>query len=78
MGETLEFFDRGAGKEASGQAGLVSPDAQARLNATPELDYLTHIVMRLYENKRCAPPTLSRSPCSGCCVCDSCTQARCW
>ena len=33
--------------------GLVSPEAQDRLQDTPELDYLTHIVMRLFENKRC-------------------------
>ena len=34
--------------------GLVSADAAARLWDTPELDYMTHIVMRLFENKRCA------------------------
>ena len=32
----------------------MSPDAAARLWNTPELDYMTHIVMRLFENKRCA------------------------
>ena len=33
--------------------GLVSAEAEERLQETPELDYLTHIVMRLFENKRC-------------------------
>ena len=32
--------------------GLVSAEAEERLQETPELDYLTHIVMRLFENKR--------------------------
>lgn len=40
------------GKEV-GEAGLVSNSSQEQLDATPELDYLTHIVIRLYENKRC-------------------------
>jgi hypothetical protein len=43
------------GKDAKGGGGrpLVSQEAQAALRKTPELDYLTHIVMRLYENKQC-------------------------
>ena len=32
--------------------GLLSPDAQRRLRDTPELDYMTHIVLRMYECKR--------------------------
>lgn len=31
----------------------MSQEAQGNLRKTPELDYLTHIVMRLYENKQC-------------------------
>lgn len=31
----------------------MSGEAQDELRETPELDYLTHIVMRLYENKQC-------------------------
>ena len=57
----LTLRNSGAGKEAgaTGSAegplqGLVSPEAEERLQGTPELDYLTHIVMRLFENKRCA------------------------
>lgn len=42
------------GREAEGGKGLVSEEAQQRLRNVPELDYLTHIVMRLYENKQCA------------------------
>ena len=43
------------GKDAKGGGGrpLVSQEAQGNLRKTPELDYLTHIVMRLYENKQC-------------------------
>ena len=43
------------GAEGAGEAppqGLVSAEAEHRLQETPELDYLTHIVMRLFENKR--------------------------
>ena len=55
-----------AGKGADGEEtskGLVSEPNQARLRETPELDYLTHIVMRLYENKQCLcrPPSRPRS-----------------
>ena len=44
-----------AGKDAKGGGGkpLVSQEARAALRKTPEMDYLTHIVMRLYENKQC-------------------------
>jgi hypothetical protein len=35
-----------------GADGLVTPEAMRMLEATPELDYLTHIVIRLYENFR--------------------------
>ncbi len=31
---------------------LLSDDAQQHLWNTPELDYLTHVVFRMYENKR--------------------------
>lgn len=31
---------------------LVSEEALQRLWDTPELDYLTHLVFRMYENKR--------------------------
>lgn len=30
---------------------LLSPEACELLDTTPELDYLTHIVFRMYENK---------------------------
>jgi len=43
------------GPEGPGETppqGLVSAEAEERLQGTPELDYLTHIVMRLFENKR--------------------------
>ena len=46
------------GSEGSAEAppqGLVSAEAEERLQETPELDYLTHIVMRLFENKRWVP-----------------------
>ena len=51
----------GGSAEGSGEAppqGLVSPEAEERLQETPELDYLTHIVMRLFENKRCGACSL--------------------
>ncbi len=44
-----------AGREGGGDGGLVSEDAMRRLRDTTELDYLTHVVFRMYENKRCAP-----------------------
>lgn len=31
---------------------LLSDEAQQHLWNTPELDYLTHVVFRMYENKR--------------------------
>ena len=31
---------------------LLSSDAQQRLHDITELDYMTHIVFRMYENKR--------------------------
>lgn len=36
---------------------LLSDDAQQHLWNTPELDYLTHVVFRMYENKRWDPFT---------------------
>ncbi|CAI5463145.1 unnamed protein product, partial [Closterium sp. Yama58-4] len=33
-----------------GEASLLSPDAMTRLYETRELDYLTHVVLRMYEN----------------------------
>ncbi|CAI5477356.1 unnamed protein product [Closterium sp. Yama58-4] len=33
-----------------GEAPLLSPDAMTRLYETRELDYLTHVVLRMYEN----------------------------
>ncbi len=36
-------------------APLLSDDARAMLDATPELDYMTHIVFRLYENFQFPP-----------------------
>ena len=38
------------GDGGGGNVRLVTPDALAMLDATPELDYLTHVVFRLYEN----------------------------
>jgi hypothetical protein len=44
----------GAGRDEGGiNGGIVSEEAQARLrNDTSELDYMTHIVFRMYENKK--------------------------
>ncbi len=53
----MDLAGKEGGTTGSAEAlpqGLVSPEAQERLQETPELDYLTHIVMRLFENKRCA------------------------
>jgi hypothetical protein len=41
------------GAPAAQQGSLVSEAAAARLRETTELDYMTHIVFRMYENKRC-------------------------
>ena len=47
---------------ASGGAGsLVSEAAARKLHETTELDYMTHIVFRMYENKRSAAPLISLS-----------------
>lgn len=40
-----------------------------KLRDTTELDYLTHVVFRMYENKRCA-----HLPC--CCILPPCTPAK--
>ncbi|KAK9821974.1 hypothetical protein WJX81_008214 [Elliptochloris bilobata] len=40
------------GREGGGDGGLVSEEAMRRLRDTTELDYLTHVVFRMYENKR--------------------------
>lgn len=45
----------GPGREGGGDGGLVSEEAMRKLRDTTELDYLTHVVFRMYENKRCAP-----------------------
>ncbi len=36
------------------EEGIVSKAAAQKLHDTTELDYMTHIVLRMYENKRCA------------------------
>lgn len=72
LGQSSHSTGVAAGKEAgvaegSGEAppqGLVSAEAEERLQETPELDYLTHIVMRLFENKRCGAAGHG-SPCIG-------------
>lgn len=38
------------------EEGIVSTAAAEKLHNTTELDYMTHIVLRMYENKKCAPP----------------------
>ena len=38
------------------EEGIVSTAAGEKLHKTTELDYMTHIVLRMYENKKCAPP----------------------
>lgn len=37
------------------EEGIVSKAAAQKLHDTTELDYMTHIVLRMYENKKCAP-----------------------
>lgn len=44
----------GAGN-GSNVTPIVSEEAQKGLHDTTELDYLTHIIIRMYENKRCVP-----------------------
>ena len=41
--------------EALREEGIVSQAAAERLHNTTELDYMTHIVLRMFENKKCAP-----------------------
>ncbi len=36
------------------EEGIVSTAAAEKLHNTTELDYMTHIVLRMYENKKCA------------------------
>ena len=36
------------------EEGIVSKAAAERLHNTTELDYMTHIVLRMFENKKCA------------------------
>ena len=57
---TISFSTLAAAKEgAPGTAGsLVSEAAARKLRDTTELDYMTHIVFRMYENKRCAAPSI--------------------
>ncbi len=43
-----------SGREGAGDGGLVSEEAMQKLRDTTELDYLTHVVFRMYENKRYA------------------------
>ena len=59
----------GAGREGGGDGGLVGEEAMRKLRDTTELDYLTHVVFRMYENKRCAP-----LPC--CCTLLPCKPAK--
>lgn len=35
------------------EEGIVSTAAAEKLHNTTELDYMTHIVLRMYENKKC-------------------------
>ena len=39
--------------EGPWEEGIVSKAAAERLHNTTELDYMTHIVLRMYENKKC-------------------------
>ena len=47
-----EYVATGPGGEEKRES-LVSDEARQKLHDTPELDYLTHLVFRMYENKRC-------------------------
>ena len=40
--------------DGKGSESLISEAAAQKLHDTTELDYMTHIVFRMYENKRCA------------------------
>jgi len=39
--------------EGPREEGIVSQAAAEKLHNTTELDYMTHIVLRMYENKKC-------------------------
>ena len=41
--------------DGSREEGIVSKAAAQKLHDTTELDYMTHIVLRMYENKKWAP-----------------------
>ena len=43
---------RAGGQEKEAREPLVSEEGLQHLWDTPELDYLTHVVFRMYENKR--------------------------
>lgn len=51
---------RGASASAAPVTRLTTPDTLGMLESTPELDYLTQIVFRLYENFRYPPGTPQR------------------
>lgn len=49
---------------------LLSDEAMQVLHDATELDYLTHIVFRMYENKRCGPAQYGTDRLSACLPCD--------
>lgn len=66
------FADAGANND-SPASPMVTEESQQMLRDATELDYLTHIIIRMYENKRCA------SSSTVCCLstpdlCQSCRQ----
>lgn len=55
------FADAGASND-SPASPMVSEDAQQMLRDATELDYLTHIIIRMYENKRYACRSSTNAP----------------
>lgn len=53
-----------SGAPAAAPGPLVCEDGAELLKATPELDYLTHLVFRMYENKSVPPDAPGES--AGC------------
>ena len=51
------FADAGANNDDPASP-MVTEEAQQMLRDATELDYLTHIIIRMYENKRCVPNLL--------------------
>lgn len=47
---SVAYADKDTAEQKS--RSLLSPEAEQWLHDTTELDYLTHIVFRMYENKR--------------------------